>query len=312
VGKLYCHIGMPKAGSKAIQHFSVNNKDALGTLGITYARNAERGVWHRKLFTEYDDAMDDMIAATIANSDVVVLSFERAYLVPKLIIARLASLASEMHVFFVVREPVSWLNSWINQIAKAHRSTYEQFLTHSRDAGAVRETLVIDEQLARWEQFTDRSRITAVEYAAHDNVIVPYMDWLGIPAEARDGLTFGNDDPNKALDESSLRVFLEVKRRVGRANRIALAQIMQRAHEALQRIEPMQSDPFRLVNDAFAAEIVDTYQPRFDKVMSRYGAPDVATRFAQTRQSLLTRRVLKDFTPSQSEIALAEEIIAGK
>ena len=310
--KLYCHIGMQKAGSKAIQHFSVDNKDALKGFGITYARNTERGVWHRKLFSEYDDRMDDIVKGLMARNDVVALSFERAYLTPKLVIARLASLASEMNVFFVVREPVSWLNSWINQIAKAHRSTYEQFLSQTRDAGAVRDALSVDRQLARWEEFTDRSRITAVEYSAHDNVLDPYMDWLGIPPEKRPDLTIGSDDPNRALDEQSLRVFLEVKRRSGHVDRMAMSRIMQRAHETLERSDAPASEPFRLVDDQLASDIVATYQPAFDAVMARYGRGDTPTRFAETREKLLRRRLLADFTPSPAEVALAQEIIAGR
>lgn len=310
--KLYCHIGMQKAGSKAIQHFSVDNRDALKGFGITYARNTERGVWHRKLFSEYDDKMDDIVKGLMARNDVVVLSFERAYLTPKLVIARLASLASELNVFFVVREPVSWLNSWINQIAKAHRSTYEQFLMQTHDTGAVRDALSVDRQLARWEEFTDRSRITAVEYSAYDNVLDPYMDWLGLTAGQRQGLRLGGDDPNRALDEQSLRVFLEVKRRAANVDRMAMSRIMQRAHETLEQSDAPRPEPFRLVDDQLARDIVATYQPAFDAVMARYGGSDVTTRFEATREQLLRRRLLADFTPSPTEVALAEQIIAGQ
>ena len=93
------------------------------------------------------------------------------------------------------------------------------------DDPAVRDALSVDRQLARWEEFTDRSRITAVEYSAHDNVLDPYMDWLGIPPEKRPDLTIGSDDPNRALDEQSLRVFLEVKRRSGHVDRMAMSRI---------------------------------------------------------------------------------------
>ncbi len=311
--KLYCHIGMQKAGSKAIQHFSVNNKDALKAVGITYARSTERGVWHRKLFTEYDDKMDDVVKTLMRRNEVVVLSFERAYLTPKLVIARLASLASEMNVLFVAREPVSWLNSWINQIAKAHRSTYEQFLSQTHDTGAVRDALSVDQQLARWEEFTERSRITVVDYGAHESVLEPYMDWLGIAPDVRATLTHGEDDPNKALDEQSLRVFLEVKRRAASIDRVNLSRIMQRAHDALDHLEAPVCEPFRLVDDRLARDIVATYQPAFDTAFARYAAGgEVATRFEETRQSLLKRRLMQDFTPSPAEVALAEQIIAGR
>lgn len=310
--KLYCHIGMQKAGSKAIQHFSVDNREALGALGITYARNTERGVWHRKLFTEYDDAMDDKVKAIMARHDTVVLSFERAYLAPKLVIARLAQLSSQMHVLFVVREPVSWLNSWINQIVKAHRSTYQQFLSQTVDTEAVREALDVDRQLMRWEEFAGRERITVVDYNAHDNVIEPYMDWLGIDPALRDRFTMANDDPNRALDEASLRVFLEVKRRAGEVNRIALSRIMQRAHDVVQNSTPVPSEPFRLVDDEMAQAIVSSYQPAFERVMARYGGPDVSESFEAARRSLLQRRLLRDFEPSSAEVTVAEDIIAGR
>lgn len=302
---------MQKAGSKAIQHFSVDNKEALGALGITYARGVDRGVWHRRLFTEYDDEMDDRIKAIMRRNDVVVLSFERAYLTPKLIIARLASLASELNVFFIVREPVSWLNSWINQIAKAHRATYRQFLDQTNNSDAVREALSIDMQLARWEEFTDRSRIRAVEYAAHDNVIHPFMDWLGIAPDARAAFDLSSDDPNRALDEASLRVFLEVKRQAGNVNRIALSRTMQRAHDAVSEMRGARGEPFRLVSDEMADRIVEAYQPAFDRVMDRYGEPGATPHFEATRQTLMQRRLLADFEPRPEESALAKEIVAG-
>lgn len=304
---------MQKAGSKAIQHFSVDNKEALGALGITYARGGvDRGVWHRRLFTDYDDEMDDLIKSIMRRHDKVILSFERAYLAPKLIIARLASLASEMNVFFVVREPVSWLNSWINQIAKAHRATYQQFIDQTTNSEAVREALAIDEQLARWEEFTPRERITAVEYAAHDNVLDPYMDWLGIPPSERARFKLSGDDPNRALDEASLRVFLEVKRQAGKIKRAELSRTMQRAHDAVDQIRAASGEPFRLVGDEMAAKVVETYQPSFDRVMQRYGAPGITTRFAETRAATLQRRVLDEFEPLPEELALAHEIVAGQ
>lgn len=310
--RLYCHIGMQKAGSKAIQHFSVDNKAALKAHGFNYPRALEPGVWHRKLFTEFDDAREAALAEVMARSETVVLSFERAYLVSERTIARLAALASEMHVFFVVREPVSWLNSWINQLAKAHRSDYRRYLDQNHDSPAIGEALSIDKVLARWEGFAGRDQITAVEYEAYQDVLSPYMDWLGIADGERAGLATNGGDPNRALDGRGFRVCVAVKRLADGADASTLGRIMKRAHARLEALPPEDDAPFRLVDDALAARIKTKYQPGFDEVMARYGRPDrPATRFAETRAALMARRVLAPIEPSAADVALAEEIVAG-
>ncbi|MEM8663833.1 MAG: hypothetical protein AAGF49_06890, partial [Pseudomonadota bacterium] len=210
--KLYCHIGMQKAGSKAIQHFSATNAEQLFAQGFRYPRNLCKGVWHRDVFTNYSALIDERIGKHVRRPQSVVLSFERAYDAPDELIERLAKHADELHVLLVVREPVSWVNSWMNQIAKAHRSPYVNFEGFYPDAPNIAKLLDVDGHLSRWEAKTTADRIQVVEYDPKGDVVEPYLAWLGVDPD-RNRFEPVEGDPNKALDEASIRVFLEVKRR---------------------------------------------------------------------------------------------------
>ncbi|MEO1102130.1 MAG: hypothetical protein AAFW98_00105, partial [Pseudomonadota bacterium] len=178
--KLYCHIGMQKAGSKAIQHFSAVNAEELVARGYRYPRDLGKGVWHREVFEGFSNVVAERIQRLCEANPSVILSFEKAYTANDNLIDELAGCADEMHVLFFVREPVSWVNSWINQIVKAHRSPHRSFAEFSVDQRSTANALDIEQHLARWEARTTRERITAIEYDSVGDVVLPYLDWLGI------------------------------------------------------------------------------------------------------------------------------------
>lgn len=304
-----CHIGMQKAGSKAIQHFSLANQDALSKHGVTYARLTEKGAWHRTLFKDYDDTIDDAVAGLCRDHGRVVFSFEKAYVVDDDVIRRFTGHGASCHVFFVVREPVSWVNSWMNQIVKAHTSSHRQFKRFAVGSDNIAAVLSVDQQLARWETVVGRDNITAIEYIPQVNVLDAYLEWLQIGDDARADFDFAPGDPNRALDERSIRVFINVKRRAQKLDRTNLSRVMREAHARLTDIAQADSTPFRLVDDEMAAQIVETYQPAFDAVMARYGRGNQPTHFDETRAALLKRRVLNDFTPKDDEKRIAGQIL---
>jgi len=309
--EIFCHVGMQKAGSKAIQHFSAQNHEALRERGIHYPREVNRGAWHRKLFLDYDAEMDAMVHRLSCTGERLVLSYEKAYVAPDAIIERLAAHGSALHVLVLVREPVSWVNSWINQVVKAHRSTYRHFANFSVDNQGISDVLSIDRHLARWEAFTPAERITAVEYDPGADVLGAYLDWLGIADGAGNGFDTTPGDPNRALDARSIRVVLEVKRRLAGADRSVSARAMRRVHQRLAREPAQSSEPFRLVDDATAERIVQRFQPAFDAVMARYGRNGGVTDFGKTREALLSRRVLREFDPRPDEAEIARRIAHG-
>lgn len=299
---------MPKAGSKAIQHFSFENQDRLKALGYHYPTGNHPGNWHRNIFVNYNDEQDARLKRLCKRHERVILSFERGYVMSDETVRRMCSHADELYILFLVREPVSWVNSWINQIVK-NMGPNQQFANFSIHSKAVRELLSPMEQLARWEAYTVPERITVREFDPKSDVVVSYLDWLKVPETDRAAYKSVEDDPNKGLDPKGLRVFLEVNRRAGDTDFEARSRASRVAFDLLDQEQEGRPEPFRIVDDRMADDIVNTYQRSFDAAFERYCPDDPSTSFAKTRASLLSRPVMQNFEADETEVSLAKKIL---
>lgn len=303
---------MEKAGSKAIQHFSKENFATLNRAGFRYPLRLGPGVWHKQLFRGYSSKMDKRIEQLAKSDRSVILSFEKAYIAPDSLIHDLARHFDEMHVLFIAREPVSWVNSWMNQLIKAHKTPYKQCVSFSAASTSAREALVLDEHLARWERFAGPQRVTVIEFRKEVNVLDAYQDWLGLPEDVREAVHLPTEYPNEALDERGVRVFLEVKRLLVDSDLGTRVQAMKRAHDALPKIlENDRPSTVRLIDSETARYVADHYRPHFEASLSKYGGLREEGFDTSAAESLLQKPVMTDVTPTDEEARIAREIVAG-
>jgi len=304
--KLYLHIGMQKAGSKAIQGFLTTNPDRLSRHGIDGAYDLKGGIWHQALFMAYDDAQDARMAALAQRAEAAVLSYEKAYCAESETISRLAAHASAIQILFVIRPPAPWLNSMKNQIAKAHRPRISDWEALSVKDGVLNEALRVAEHLNRWEQIVGRDAITVTQFTPRADIVAPFLHWLGLPADAHPGPPGTN--PNPGLDARSIRIMLEVKRQLAEAPQDTHIRAVTLCHQELRDswIDSRHSPPVRLVSEAEETYCKETLAPQYRAVLTRYrclgssvpeglGAGDPTTR-------------MSDFTPSTAERAIATTI----
>jgi hypothetical protein len=300
----FFHIGMQKAGSKAIQRYLVQNSETLNSRGLDCALDLRAGVWHEKIFTSYDDTTDERVSALANRSLGAVLSFERAYATPNRTIERLLSHGRSAKALFFCREPIAWANSLKNQVLKAHRTRISDWQALTPVSGRLAVGLASETHLERWESFLGRSAIRAVAFNPQTDVIPVFADWLGIAAEATATEPAPQQSPNMALDAFGIRVMLEVKKLISDADDLTHVRVVKMCHDVLSvrmidtRLKPA---PLLLTHDEILA-----CEARFrwgrTRILERYGDGNVTEPEPQGP-------AISSFVPSSEERVLARDIV---
>lgn len=272
--KLYIHLGMQKCGSKAIQQFSVANSAPLADMGYLYPEELSTGAWHRQLFREFGAKHDDLLSKLSKQDKKVILSFEGAYQAPADIIQKITRYAFEVNLLLLVRRPEDWCNSFINQLAKSHRSRFRQFNEFDVRSKPMRERYELSQHLERWKANSDVRKIDVLAYSKARSSVDQYLDWLGIGEEKKGDLTFSTVSQNRSLDKRSLRIILEIKRRVEKEDILTQVAAIKRAHKRLQKrwIDTREKKGIRLLSTQDEAWVSKNYLPKVEEVFQKYGS----------------------------------------
>lgn len=265
---------MAKTGSTALQKFLDANSVALEKHGFRYSKAFRKAHLHRVLFQSFDIEKENTLREEYIQNSELILSFEDALVSPSSTIEGLARVADEIKIICYVRDPVHWLNSFLNQLIKVATVSYGQISEFLVDQEKNRVSRMdVGRHLERWESVVGRSNICVVPYDPTIRVIGSFLDWIGIPDTARKKFTFLTDNPNKAADIRDLKIILEIKRRLGEHNldrrrfAIGIARKVLRERRVDTRVEPT----LMLLTKEEQEAIHAFYAPAYEEIFARYG-----------------------------------------
>ena len=270
--KLFLHIGMQKAGSKAIQRFFVNNEAAFTERGIDSPLSLRDRVWSKSFFMSYDDVFDEALRRESEKSENIFLSYEEAYTINSDTIKRMASHSSDVKVLFLARNPVSWTNSFLNQIIKSHRGDCGLVLNFNVKSPVFQKKLRIDSQLEKWADIVGKDAISVREYVPGCDAVQEFADWIDLDDAFMQSAVFSQENPNMAADMASIRIMIEVKKIVGN-NIDERVMAMKVAHKELKSrwIDTREKSASFLLSDLQISQIKDEYGENYNNALREFG-----------------------------------------
>lgn len=302
---LYCHLGMPKSGSKAIQSVCLSNKE-IGS--ARYATGLLDGGWHKSFFQgEARYRIPDVRDEAAAVGDLI-FSFEGGYLADDIDIAALDSVGEPIRALILLRHPVEWVSSYFNQMIKSHRAPYDRIRHFSIRAGWVTASLSMRKHVDRWTRAANLDGMSIDLYRPEDDAVVRFLDWLAVPAEARTKLNRPKARPNQAADLFSLRVLLEVKRQTPGVPADEMVRIGRVAYDVLRGRwdAPSSTVPLMLLDKAEQDEIAARYVDEYVELAREFGGSPRPYR--EREHELVPRDEL--FRPTSEERECAADILA--
>ncbi len=228
------HGGMQKAGSKAIQRFLHDNSAMLSGLDVHVSEAGCEGRWHRPFFESCEASYLDVLRAELDRSQFVILSYEEFYLLSTDRIEKLIQVDPEIRLLVFERDPDEWIQSYFNQLVKAHRVRYDQVMAFTPETEDVRNRLGVKSHLRRWASVVGSENVTRKSFRLQTDVVLDLIEWMGIPDEVRQSFVRDFTNPNLAADQYSLRVLIEVKRRINACSEEDHIAVLGRAHEVLK------------------------------------------------------------------------------
>lgn len=227
--RLYIHAGMQKAGSKAIQALCAEAAESLAEAGFKYADTGRHGNWHRGIFEDLSGFAQPLLAEAGDCGRALIISYEEMYLWSGGEIRRLAALFDKVRVLLVRRDFTSWVNSFVNQMIKAHRVSFADIerLLSKPDELAQRGDL--DDHARRWRSALGAQAVEVVNFPRGEGDIRhEFCRWLDLSIDIPP-----TPNANPAADIGSLAVMYEVKRLAAGQTPDMLVAAMAQAHAVL-------------------------------------------------------------------------------
>lgn len=302
------HIGMPKTGSKALQGFLAANPRLLQKNGLRFAESFRQQVWHRSLFEHSGGPVSDAILPEAECGQALIFSYEAGYRVASdAVIDELAALATARLVMFV-RHPVDWLNSFFNQMIKAHRIGFEEIGTFSVNSENLNAFLDIETYLVRWTARFGEDSLRLIPYTHSTDVCRAFLDWAGVQIDSANVRSSAGENQNQAADETSLRVLLEIKRRMSGRKETELVKAISVAHQTLRAnwIDTRTERNLLFLSDEEQAAIDQRYRESYDRLLRQYGASSYAALIDEsTTRTRMDRRTLANCTAGEQKTVSA-------
>lgn len=175
-----------------------------------------------------------------------------------------------LYPLLFLRDATDWLNSFYNQLIKAHRVPWADIAGFSIDDPKIQSMLSIDEHLERWaERCVSASDLSVVKYGRDMDLQRVFETWTGRVL----GSTYCGANPNPAADLSSLRILSEVKRRVAGSDQQTLVRVMNAAHARLKRtwIDTQHASAPVLLTEAEQRALKAKYEPAHNQLLKKFG-----------------------------------------
>ena len=139
------HIGVAKTGSKALQTFLSSELVRLhGEMGF-YPTSGRAGIWHEPLHDELLAGNTSALAAAVSEATsqsarLTFLSYEGLCDLPTPGIRDLQQKVGSAKIVLFLRRQDQIVNSFYNQLIKAHRSTIEDIERFEQQLGSYLQT----------------------------------------------------------------------------------------------------------------------------------------------------------------------------
>jgi len=200
-----------------------------------YPNTGREGCWHRPLYESLHnddrsllDAMSEELRCSNVKPDVVFLSFERFFDLGRLHIQWLNESFPNLKVVIFLRRQDQLVNSYLNQMYKAHRVTIGEIKLFEASALNYNPLFDYQEMLERWEMVVGKENIRAVLFDKTKSSVDKFFEACEIDVDFEG---YQEAFPNTAIDEYGLSVFRCVKTLI--KNRRDLPEIIQQVHERL-------------------------------------------------------------------------------
>ncbi|HYN07792.1 MAG TPA: sulfotransferase [Vicinamibacterales bacterium] len=266
------HIGVAKTGSKALQTFLSSELFRLQGVRGFYPANGRAGIWHEPLY-------DDLLAGSTSALDAAVteaesqaaqlafLSYEGLCDLPTPSIRDLRQKVGSAKIVLFLRRQDQMVNSFYNQLIKAHRSTIEDIEQFEQQLGSYQRSFDYRFILEKWSSVFGRANMRPVIYDKTRSSVVRFFEALGLP------ITYDDHCPiiaNAALDAQGLSILRHIKTHVTDAKVLPI--VVEAAHKALSHrfIDTYSAGEFYVIDAPTRRAIMHAYAPSNEWVRTNY------------------------------------------
>jgi hypothetical protein len=264
-------LGIQKTASKCRQRFFAAEGRRIVGRRFCYPAAGRNGAWHRPLYDALRRGDHGPLRAAAAEAealgaDLVILSYEELHKLDTPAIARLADSFPELHAVVFLRRQDDFVNSFHNQLHKAHRVPFADLLAFEAAIGDDDPHLDYDRMLERWGSVLGPRRVHPLCY---DKRVSPVAAFFGAVDIAPDLAGYVEPRPNPAIDAVGLAVLRALKRAVGDAP--DLLAVMREAHRMLAPhfVAADGAEPDTL-GPTLRARIMALYRDGNDRVRRRF------------------------------------------
>ena len=255
------HIGVAKTGSKALQTFLSTELFRLQGVTGVYPSNGRAGIWHEPLHDDLLAGDTSSLAAAVTEAEsqgagLAFLSYEGLCDLPTPAIRDLRQKVGSAKIVLFLRRQDQLVNSFYNQLIKAHRSTIDDIEQFEQRLGSYQQVFDYRIILEKWSSVFGRANLRPVIYDKTRSSVVGFFEALGLP------VTYDDHRPtvaNQALDALALSVFRHIKRHVRDVR--ALPIIVEAAHKSLSHrfIDTYSTGDFYVIDTSTRRSIMHAY-----------------------------------------------------